>query len=98
MGDVGDFFKDTEGYFKERNVERKSNNLRKALSLLKQHGVSFESKNSGIHLIVAETYDYWPTTEKFIERNTKKKGRGIFNLLKRLSSNNQPLNAQENVK
>ena len=50
--------------------------------MLKQFEIEFESKNYGAHLIVEGKFDFWPSTGLFINRTTKERGRGIFNLFK----------------
>lgn len=49
--------------------------------------IGVEVKNWGVHLIVHRdhvTADFWPGTGKFILRDCNIKGRGVFNLVKRL--------------
>ncbi|MDL2279850.1 hypothetical protein LJC15_04210 [Desulfovibrio sp. OttesenSCG-928-G11] len=80
---LGDYFRDVKAI---KQQKRESNRLRGA-ELLKQHGIAFTEKNDGAHLVVSHggmTADYWPGTGKFIFRQGSGKGRGIFNLLKRL--------------
>jgi hypothetical protein len=67
-------------FFKEK---RKSNTIN-STDLLIKFGIPFESKNYGAHLVVDCNIDFWPSTGLFINRKTKKKGRGISNLLKLL--------------
>lgn len=33
-------------------------------------------------------FDFWPSTGKYMERSTKKTGRGVFNILKKLEIKN----------
>lgn len=56
-------------------------------SILIKHGIPFEIKNDGAHLIVKyadQIVDFWPGTGKFIFRQGDNQGRGVFTLLKRL--------------
>ena len=65
---------------------RRANNRASSPEVLRRHGVEFETKNDGAHLIVTMgdmVVDFWPGTGKFITRGTSSKtGRGVFNLLK----------------
>lgn len=80
MGDMGDIYR----MMKEDSKERKTNNFEKSTKLLQNKGIEFESKNGGYHLIVEQEYDFYPSTGLFICRKTKKKGRGVRNLLKKI--------------
>ena len=53
-----------------------------ARKLLNEKNIPFEERQEGIHFIVDHLFDFWPTTGKFINRETKKHGRGVFNLLR----------------
>jgi hypothetical protein len=77
MTDGGDYWRDMRGYWQ---AKRRSN-LVQSTAILECAGVPFKSKNNGVHLIVKDRWDYWPSTGLFIDRQTKKKGRGIKNLL-----------------
>lgn len=63
--------------------------------ILRERGVSFESKNGGAHLIVrrgGRIIDFWPGTGLWIARGpAKKRGRGVFNLLRTLGAREQSL-------
>ena len=73
-------------HFKTTSQERRAGNRESSPKLLEQAGVEFQSSNNGAHLIVTgsswELIDFWPGTGKWIARETKHKGRGVFNLLK----------------
>lgn len=67
--------------------ERRAANRDSSAQVLSDHGVSFESKNMGAHLIVScdgKVADFWPGTGKYIPRGFGRQGRGVFNLLKLL--------------
>lgn len=70
---------------KEASRKKKESNQDWSTQKLIDEGIPFESKNWGNHLIV-ETQngkvDFWPSTGKFIVRDTDKHGRGIRQLLK----------------
>lgn len=54
------------------------------IKMLSDLGIKFDSKNSGIHLVVhSDDYviDFFPTTGLWNCRTSKIKGRGILNLL-----------------
>lgn len=87
MGDMGDYWKDV----KQESMERRARNRESSADYLKKHGVEFESKNGGAHLIVKGRdclIDFWPGTGKYIARNGEN-GRGLRNMLK-LCTNYQP--------
>ena len=96
MGDMGDFWRDANGYYQ---AKRRSN-LDSSTGIMERSGVPFVSKNNGVHLIVADRWDYWPSTGLFIDRRTKKKGRGVNNLLRHARAalknmENRQANAQQ---
>lgn len=67
------------------SAERRSKNRESSAAILTEHGVKFESKSTGVHLIVThegKVVDFWPGTGKYIVRGTGKSGRGVFNLIK----------------
>lgn len=85
---MGDMAEDFKALREHRKAKRKSN-LEKTTNLLKSKGVSFESKNNGVHLIVKQNemvFDFYPSTGLFIDRTTKKHSRGVFHLLKKLGA------------
>lgn len=71
-----------------RRVQR-ANNRAKSASLLKAAGIPFETRNEGAHLIIADTWDFWPGTGLWKHRHIGRQGRGVLPLLeaiKELSS------------
>ena len=78
MGDMGEYWQDVN---RDRK-EKKQSNLEYNTNVLLEKGICFVSKNNGVHLIVENAFDFYPSTGLFINRKTKKKGRGIKNLLK----------------
>lgn len=73
---------DPEGH-KQKTAANRANGAR----FLTERGIRFASHNKGAHLVVGqwpEAVDYWPGTGLWIVRQTGKKGRGIFSLLKHL--------------
>lgn len=75
-----------EEHRKERQ-QKKQRNREQSLNILRKNGVYFQclSDISG-HYRVGE-FDFWPSTGKYIERSTKKHGRGVFNLLEKVGKN-----------
>lgn len=70
------------GAWREHKKEKKENNQKNSVTILEENGVQF-TKLSSTHLRISE-FDYWPSTGLFIHRKTQKRGRGVFNLLKKL--------------
>lgn len=73
----GDLWRDV----REESQQRRGRNRAHGEHLLRHRGVPFVSHSNGVHLVVAERFDYWPGTGLWIERSTGKRGRGIRNLL-----------------
>lgn len=66
---------------------KRANNRVSSAEVLKSNGVSFESNNHGVHLIVTHNdrvADFWPGTGKWKLRDSKDYHCGVFNLLKAL--------------
>jgi len=84
MGDVGETFK----MMKDQNKEKRASNRGTSAEILKARGFLFDVRNHGAHLIVwylDGAVDFWPGTGKWIVRDTKKIGRGVFSLVKFIS-------------
>ncbi len=79
MSEIGELF----SALREESRIKKLSNLEQSTNILKEKNINFVSKNNGIHLIVGN-FDFYPSTGKFINRTTKKDGRGIFNLIKKI--------------
>lgn len=67
--------------------EKRAENRAWSTQLIAETGVFFTSHNLGAHLIVAERWDFWPGTGRFMERkgrpgHPKRQGRGVQRLLK----------------
>lgn len=81
MGELGEIW--TE--HKKERKQKKESNRNKAIEILTENGISFESKNSGAHLIIRHNgmiVEFWPGTGLFISQHGGQKYRGIRNLLK----------------
>lgn len=83
MGDMGDLFNAA----REAGRERRASNRETTPEVLRQHGVQFQVKNGGAHLIVqhgGKVADLWPGTGKYQVRGSGGYRRGVFNLLREL--------------
>lgn len=69
---------------KQERQEKRQSNLEFSRKLLTKEGIKFEEKPNG-HFIVGD-YDFWATTGLYIHRETKKRGRGVFNLIKKIKN------------
>ena len=80
MGDMGDAFK----AMREDSKARRSVNREGGAILLRCHGIDFESKNDGAHLIVqarGHTIDFWPGTGLWRMRGSTQRHRGAKKLV-----------------
>lgn len=88
MADDDDF--DWRGFgqaMKEAGQARRASHRETTPELLRQHGVAFDTKNGGAHLVVrhaGKVADLWPGTGKFRIRPGERYRRGVFNLLREL--------------
>lgn len=80
MSELGDDFR----LYGEMRKKKRESNIDFSTKILADKGIPFVSKNYGVHLIVNKLFDFYPSTGLFIHRNTKKRGRGIYNLIKQL--------------
>lgn len=93
---MGESLDDTVAMYRanrEESQARRASNRERSANLLSEHDVDFETKNGGAHLIVkgaGKTFDFWPGTGKYVDRQTKKLGCGVFNLLRALGIAVQP--------
>lgn len=75
MGDMGDTFR----AMREDSKERKASNYKQSLALLKAHGHQVVQL-SDTHFRIGR-FDFWPSTGKYLNRETKRYSRGVFNLI-----------------
>lgn len=80
MGDHGDFWRD----IRESRQKKKQQNLNLSVEILRKAKIEF-MQLSEHHLRVGD-FDFWPSTGKFINMKTLRRGRGVFSLLKILNS------------
>jgi hypothetical protein len=74
---------------REESQKKKRDNMIKSTELLESKGVPFTSHNNGVHLIVDDHIDFWPSTGKWKDRNNNKVKRGVFNLIEYLLKNDK---------
>jgi hypothetical protein len=79
--DLGNLFRADRA---TRQAKRNSN-LKRSLKALESSGINYQ-KLSEHHYLVANNYDYWPSTGLFINRSTQKRGRGIFKIIAKCRS------------
>lgn len=95
MNPRDDEMDDTEMWrdIRARGQAVRANNREASAALLKDKGVSFESRNYGAHLIVhhgSRQVDFWPGTGRWIDRKDRKVDRrGVFKLLQYLGVSTQ---------
>jgi len=80
MSELGEDFKAWDKQKKDKRFQ----NITYSTKILQQSGVKFDSKNHGVHLIVAGKnglIDFYPSTGLFMLRKGGQ-GRGVRNLLK----------------
>lgn len=83
MSDCGEIYKG----MREESQKRKAKNLLTSTNILKEQEIKFKSMNNGVHLFIFNgEFDFYPSTGLFRSRETGKRGRGIYNLLKRLDN------------
>lgn len=78
MSDLGDTFK----AMREDSRKRRTQNHCRALEALRAHGITVEILSS--HHYRIGRFDFWPSTGKFLNRETKKYSRGVDNLIKQI--------------
>lgn len=79
---MGDYWRGVKPFLKEQSQKKRASNRDNSAKLLEAAGIPFESKNGGVHLVVAGKYDFWPGTGLWIPRGTGGgKHRGIRSLI-----------------
>jgi hypothetical protein len=80
--DDGDMWRE----MKKEGQAKRWDNVDKSLNVLRQRGIAYKTLNADVcHYRVAQHWDFWPSTGKFRNYKTNETGRGVFNLIKRLS-------------
>lgn len=79
---------DTGEMWKEHKKERrakKEDNHKKSIALLEERGIKYRIlSKENVHYRVGD-WDFWPSTGKFYNQKTGEKGRGVFNLIKKVT-------------
>lgn len=79
MSDLGDLFK----ALKEDSKAKKLDNVKASMALLVDAGIEYQVlSHNGPHLRVGK-YDFWPSTGVWIDRESRRKYRGVSNLIRR---------------
>ena len=85
MSEIGEMW----AAVKAQQREDKAALRAKSVAALERAGYSFSEHNDGLHLIIYRpygTFDFWPTTGKWMQRGTKIKRHGLVALLMALKS------------
>mgnify|MGYP000090004869 CR=1 FL=1 len=78
MSELGEIF----SALREQGKQKRKSNAEASEQILIDSKIPFKYL-SCTHIRVGE-YDFWPSTGLFIHVKTKKRGRGIFNLMRRI--------------
>ncbi|SEF90191.1 hypothetical protein [Marinobacterium lutimaris] len=73
----------------KRGQQKRSNNRQSSAVMLAQHGIEFESKNGGAHLIlqgVNGLIDFWPGPGKWIVRSEQRERFGVKRLIEAIEA------------
>lgn len=73
----GDFYKALRDVTKNEKRAR----LKASTDELVRLGIDFVSKNDGVHLIISNRWDFWPSTGKWFDRVRMKRGHNLETLL-----------------
>lgn len=87
MSDLGEAF----GAWRAMKQAKRASNREQSKHMLEQAGISFETHNDGVHLIVQAgrmVVDFWPGTGLWIVRGLKiqRRRRGVRELIKYINS------------
>jgi hypothetical protein len=83
MGDMAEGWAE----WREKKQKKKRSNMAASTAMLTGAGVSFQSHNSGVHLVLSkgeELIDFWPSTGLWWIRGTSNKRRGIQKLIQHM--------------
>jgi hypothetical protein len=69
---------------KEDQRKKRWQNDKNSIALLKEKGIAFQVLNGELSHYRVGDYDFWATTGKFYNQKTGERGRGVFNLIKKL--------------
>lgn len=91
MGDMGEYWRDVKPYLKERRQQHVKKMGQSANKNVVSLGYPFKHYTN-THQFAIDTpigvIDYWGTTGTWIDRKTKKRGKGLHSLKKYVSGGN----------
>lgn len=70
--------------YRGQNKEKRWKNFEQSIKLLDERGITYEILNREVGHLKVYGWSFWPTTGKFYNEKTGEKGRGVFNLIKKL--------------
>lgn len=71
---------------RKEGQRKRWSNVEQSLRVLRDRGIEYITLNASVcHYRIATNWDFWPSTGKFRNFKTGENGRGVFNLIKRLS-------------
>jgi hypothetical protein len=85
MSEIGEMWAAVKAQQREEKAVRRA----ESAAALERAGYSFSEHNNGLHLIIYRpygTFDFWPSTGKWMQRGTKVKRHGLVHLLAALKS------------
>lgn len=77
---------------RQMRQDKRASNRDQSAKLLEASGIPFISKNGGAHLIVCDSFNFWPGTGLWMRINTKAKSQrnyGVHNLIQHIKRNPQ---------
>lgn len=72
------------GDYKEERRQKRWDNNENSLKILEGRGIDYKILNASQGHYRVGDYDFWATTGKYYCQKTGDKGRGVFNLIKKL--------------
>ena len=78
MSEIGDDFK----ALREMRKEKRASNRESSIEVLTSKDIAFQQL-SDTHFRIGE-FDFWPSTGLFMNRKSGKRGRGVFNLIRKV--------------
>lgn len=82
MSETVDFYR----AMKEDGRRAKYDHLVANTAELERRKIPFASKNDGLHLIIADRWDFWPSTGKWFDKVRMKRGHDIESLLSSITA------------
>lgn len=64
----------------------KRDRLKANTAELERRKIPFAAKNDGVHLIIADRWDFWPSTGKWFDRTRMKRGHDLQPLLSSITA------------